>query len=216
LLPYVDQVFSNPIAFDVKSSITATWLYAVQIYCDFSGYSDMAIAVAALLGYRLALNFDAPYLAVSIQDFWRRWHISLSSWIRDYIYISLGGRSGSRIKTYRNLLVTMLAGGLWHCASWTFVAWGGGAWKRSGLSSGISTHRRRFGMALDWQNLLLVSHDQLRMHLLDIVQGKQFWHRNSADQKIPSDRDRRHIAPAGLAHRPAVDPAGRAIVAEEV
>jgi alginate O-acetyltransferase complex protein AlgI len=123
--PYVDQVFSNPIAFDVKSSITATWLYAVQIYCDFSGYSDMAIAVAALLGYRLALNFDAPYLAVSIQDFWRRWHISLSSWIRDYIYISLGGRSGSRIKTYRNLLVTMLAGGLWHGASWTFVAWGG-------------------------------------------------------------------------------------------
>lgn len=123
--PYVDRVFSNAVAFDVQSSITATWLYAVQIYCDFSGYSDMAIAVAALLGYRLTLNFDAPYLSVSIQDFWRRWHISLSSWIRDYIYISLGGRSESRLKTYKNLLITMLAGGLWHGASWTFVAWGG-------------------------------------------------------------------------------------------
>jgi alginate O-acetyltransferase complex protein AlgI len=122
---YVDQVFSNPIAYDIQSSITATWLYAVQIYCDFSGYSDMAIAVAALLGYRLTLNFDAPYLATSIQDFWRRWHISLSSWIRDYIYISLGGRSSNRFVTYKNLVVTMLAGGLWHGASWTFVAWGG-------------------------------------------------------------------------------------------
>ncbi len=86
----------------------------------------MAIAVAALLGYRLVLNFDAPYLAVSIQDFWRRWHISLSTWIRDYIYISLGGsRNKYRIRTYWNLLVTMLAGGLWHGAAWTFVGWGG-------------------------------------------------------------------------------------------
>ena len=123
--PYVDQVFSNAISYDIQSTITATWLYAVQIYCDFSGYSDMAIAVAALLGYRLTLNFDAPYLATNIQDFWRRWHISLSSWIRDYIYISLGGRSSNRFITYKNLIVTMLAGGLWHGASWTFVAWGG-------------------------------------------------------------------------------------------
>jgi alginate O-acetyltransferase complex protein AlgI len=122
---YVDQVFSNPLTYDVQSSITATWLYAVQIYCDFSGYSDMAIAVAALLGYRLTLNFDAPYLSTSIQDFWRRWHISLSSWIRDYIYISLGGRSNNRLVTYKNLMITMLAGGLWHGASWTFVVWGG-------------------------------------------------------------------------------------------
>jgi alginate O-acetyltransferase complex protein AlgI len=122
---YVDQVFGNPLSYDVHASITATWLYAVQIYCDFSGYSDMAIAVAALLGYRLTLNFDAPYLATSIQDFWRRWHISLSSWIRDYIYISLGGRSPNRLVTYKNLILTMLAGGLWHGASWTFVAWGG-------------------------------------------------------------------------------------------
>jgi alginate O-acetyltransferase complex protein AlgI len=126
LSPYVDRVFQHPAPFSAFASITATWLYAIQIFCDFSGYSDMAIAVAALLGYKLALNFDAPYLAVSIQDFWRRWHISLSTWIRDYIYLSLGGRSKTnRLITYRNILITMLAGGLWHGAAWTFVAWGG-------------------------------------------------------------------------------------------
>ena len=124
--PFVDRVFNNPIHFSGFASITAVWLYTIQIFCDFSGYSDMAIAVAALLGYKLVLNFDAPYLAVSIQDFWRRWHISLSLWIRDYIYISLGGRSKTnRLITYRNNLLTMLAGGLWHGAAWTFVVWGG-------------------------------------------------------------------------------------------
>jgi alginate O-acetyltransferase complex protein AlgI len=126
LSPYVDRVFNHPAAFSGFASITAVWLYTIQIFCDFSGYSDMAIAVAALLGYKLVLNFDAPYLAVSIQDFWRRWHISLSTWIRDYIYISLGGRSKTnRLITYRNNLLTMLAGGLWHGAAWTFVVWGG-------------------------------------------------------------------------------------------
>lgn len=123
--PFVDKVFNAPDHFSALASTTATWLYTVQIYCDFSGYSDMAIAVAALMGYKLVLNFDAPYLSESIQDFWRRWHISLSSWIRDYIYISLGGRSKRLWMTYRNLLITMLAGGLWHGAAWTFVAWGG-------------------------------------------------------------------------------------------
>jgi alginate O-acetyltransferase complex protein AlgI len=126
LSPFVDRVFNHPATYSGFASITAVWLYTIQIFCDFSGYSDMAIAVAALLGYKLVLNFDAPYLAVSIQDFWRRWHISLSTWIRDYIYISLGGsRNKYRIRTYFNLLVTMLAGGLWHGAAWTFVAWGG-------------------------------------------------------------------------------------------
>jgi alginate O-acetyltransferase complex protein AlgI len=124
--PYVDRVFNNPAHFSGFASITAVWLYTIQIFCDFSGYSDMAIAVAGLIGYKLVLNFDAPYLAVSIQDFWRRWHISLSTWIRDYIYISLGGRSKTnRLITYRNNMITMLAGGLWHGAAWTFVAWGG-------------------------------------------------------------------------------------------
>ena len=124
--PYVDRVFNHPVGYSGLASINAVWLYTAQIFCDFSGYSDMAIAVAALLGYKLVLNFDAPYLAVSIQDFWRRWHISLSLWIRDYIYISLGGRSKTnRLITYRNNVLTMLAGGLWHGAAWTFVGWGG-------------------------------------------------------------------------------------------
>ena len=123
--PFVDRVFNHPAAYTDFASITAVWLYTIQIFCDFSGYSDMAIAVAALLGYKLVLNFDAPYLAISIQDFWRRWHISLSSWIRDYIYISLGGRMKFRLLTYRNLMLTMLAGGLWHGAAWNFVIWGG-------------------------------------------------------------------------------------------
>ena len=123
--PFVDRVFAAPHEYSRLASQIATWLYAVQIYCDFSGYSDMAIAVAGFMGYKLVLNFDAPYLAASIQDFWRRWHISLSSWIRDYIYISLGGRSAKLYLTYRNLMITMLAGGLWHGANWTFVVWGG-------------------------------------------------------------------------------------------
>jgi alginate O-acetyltransferase complex protein AlgI len=123
--PYVDAVFQSPSQYTNLATITAVWLYTVQIYCDFSGYSDMAIAVARLMGYELTLNFDAPYLATSLQAFWRKWHISLSTWIRDYIYLSLGGRNSRRIVTYRNLVVTMLAGGLWHGAAWTFVAWGG-------------------------------------------------------------------------------------------
>ncbi|MGA3049713.1 MAG: MBOAT family O-acyltransferase [Terracidiphilus sp.] len=123
--PFVDKVFNHPASYSGLASINAVWLYAIQIFCDFSGYSDMAIAVAALLGFKLVLNFDAPYLAVTIQDFWRRWHISLSNWIRDYIYISLGGRSKKLWLTYRNLMLTMLTGGLWHGAAWTFVGWGG-------------------------------------------------------------------------------------------
>ena len=125
IAPFVDRVFDDPDSFSAIASLTAAWLYAVQIYCDFSGYSDMAIASAGLMGYRLVQNFDAPYLSTSIQDFWRRWHISLSTWIRDYIYVSLGGRSPRRLVTYRNILLTKLAGGLWHGAAWTFVAWGG-------------------------------------------------------------------------------------------
>jgi alginate O-acetyltransferase complex protein AlgI len=98
--------------------------YAIQIYCDFSGYTDMAIGAAHMLGYKLAKNFDMPYLSANIAEFWRRWHISLSSWLRDYLFIPLGGSRGTRWQTYRNLLITMTLGGLWHGASWTFVVWG--------------------------------------------------------------------------------------------
>ncbi len=120
----IDQVFSNPDSYTTLSIIIGTLLYTVQIYCDFSGYTDMAIAVAGLLGFSLMKNFDAPYLATSIIDFWRKWHISLSTWLRDYLYISLGGNRHGTIKRYRNLMLTMLLGGLWHGAAWTFVVWG--------------------------------------------------------------------------------------------
>jgi alginate O-acetyltransferase complex protein AlgI len=120
----VDAYFADPAAYDTLSAWLGVGLYAVQIYCDFSGYSDMAIGCAALLGYNLCPNFDAPYLAASITDFWRRWHISLSSWLRDYLYIPLGGSRGSTLFTWRNLMLTMVLGGLWHGAAWRFVLWG--------------------------------------------------------------------------------------------
>ncbi len=122
--PAVDRVFADPGLWASSAVWTAVLLYAVQIYCDFSGYTDMAIACAGLLGFRLEKNFDFPYVARSVTEFWRRWHISLSGWLRDYLYIPLGGNRGGRLVTHRNLMLTMLLGGLWHGAAWTFVAWG--------------------------------------------------------------------------------------------
>jgi len=123
--PFVDQYFADPHLYTVLSAWIAVLLYAVQIYCDFSGYTDMAIAAARLMGYELTINFDFPYFSRSITEFWRRWHISLSTWLRDYLYISLGGNRGTAAFIYRNLLLTMLLGGLWHGSRWTFVIWGG-------------------------------------------------------------------------------------------
>jgi alginate O-acetyltransferase complex protein AlgI len=120
----IDPVFADPSLYGAQDILLAAVGYSVQIYCDFSGYSDMAIAAAGLLGYQLCLNFDAPYLAVSVRDFWRRWHISLSTWLRDYLYISLGGNRDTRARIYRNLMITMVLGGLWHGANMTFVLWG--------------------------------------------------------------------------------------------
>ncbi len=121
----VDPVFAHPSAFDSATVWAAVIGYALQIFCDFSGYTDMAIGVARLFGFELPLNFRLPYLATDLTDFWRRWHISLSSWLRDYLYVSLGGNRKGAARTYLNLLVTMLLGGLWHGASWNFVVWGG-------------------------------------------------------------------------------------------
>ncbi|WP_439544632.1 MBOAT family O-acyltransferase [Sandarakinorhabdus sp.] len=120
----VDKAFFDPAAQTGFDLLAGAYGYAVQIYCDFSAYSDMAIGLAALLGYRFPRNFDQPYRATSLQDFWRRWHISLSSWLRDYLYISLGGSRGSLAFICRNLMITMLLGGLWHGAKWTFLIWG--------------------------------------------------------------------------------------------
>ncbi|WP_420136435.1 MBOAT family O-acyltransferase [Sphingomonas sp.] len=122
----VDPVFFDPSAHSRLDLIAAAYGYAVQIYCDFSAYSDMAIGIAALLGYRFPRNFNQPYRATSLQDFWRRWHISLSSWLRDYLYIgALGGNRKGFARLCLNVLITMLLGGLWHGAKWTFVIWGG-------------------------------------------------------------------------------------------
>jgi alginate O-acetyltransferase complex protein AlgI len=120
----VAPVFTSPTQHSALEAIFAAWGYAVQIYCDFSGYTDIAIGLALLLGIRFPINFDAPYTARNLQDFWRRWHITLSRWLRDYLYIPLGGNSGSEAKTVRNIMITMVLGGLWHGAAWTFVAWG--------------------------------------------------------------------------------------------
>lgn len=105
--------------------LTGTILFAIQIYCDFSGYSDMAIGVARMLGFRFRENFSLPYFSKSVTEFWRRWHISLSSWLKDYLYISFGGNKNGKLNTYKNLMLTMLLGGLWHGASWNFIIWGG-------------------------------------------------------------------------------------------
>lgn len=124
LAQIVDFSFDNSEALSGITLWVAVLAYAVQIYCDFSGYSDMAIGAARILGFDLSINFNHPYIATSIRDFWRRWHISLSSWLRDYLYIPLGGNRLGPRRTYINLMLTMILGGLWHGAAWTFVFWG--------------------------------------------------------------------------------------------
>ncbi len=121
----VDAVYGNPGMYSSSTVYLAIFAYSTQIYFDFSGYSDMACGVAKTLGFDLVTNFNFPYISQSITEFWRRWHISLSTWLRDYLYISLGGNRSGRVRTFANLMLTMLIGGLWHGASWNFVFWGG-------------------------------------------------------------------------------------------
>jgi alginate O-acetyltransferase complex protein AlgI len=125
LASVVTHVYDNPTNFEGLSLIIATFFFAFQIYCDFSGYSDMAIGAAQVMGFKLMKNFDRPYLSKSISEFWKRWHISLSTWFRDYLYISLGGNRVSQSRLYFNLMVTFIISGLWHGANWTYVIWGG-------------------------------------------------------------------------------------------
>ena len=121
---FVDRVFDDPQLYSGFDNLMAVYGYAIQIYCDFSGYSDMAIGISLLLGFRLPINFDSPYISTSITEFWRRWHISLSTWLKDYLYIALGGNRKGKVRTYVNLLLTMLLGGLWHGAANKFIIWG--------------------------------------------------------------------------------------------
>ncbi len=123
-LNFVDRIFDEPLLYSGFECLMGIYGYALQIYCAFSGYSVMAIGIALLMGFRFPKNFDAPYRSATITEFWRRWHISLSSWLRDYLYISLGGNRKGRMRTYGNLLLTMLLGGLWHGAAVRFILWG--------------------------------------------------------------------------------------------
>ncbi|MBQ1939281.1 MAG: MBOAT family protein, partial [Alistipes sp.] len=123
-LNFVDRIFDEPLLYSGVECLVGIYGYSLQIYCDFSGYSDMAIGLALLMGFHFPKNFDAPYHSATITEFWRRWHISLSSWLRDYLYISLGGNRKGKLRTYLNLLITMLLGGLWHGAAIRFVLWG--------------------------------------------------------------------------------------------
>ena len=125
LAPLVDNGFDNPYAYSALNLIILIVLYAFQIYCDFSGYSDIAIGIGKMLGFDFPKNFNIPYISKNFSEFWQRWHISLSTWLRDYLYIPLGGSRHGKWLTQRNLMLTMLIGGLWHGANWTFVIWGG-------------------------------------------------------------------------------------------
>ncbi len=124
IAPHVDLIFASPGSYDGITLLQGALGYALQIYCDFSGYSDMAIGCARMMGFRFMENFQMPYSSVTITEFWRRWHISLSTWLRDYLYFPLGGNRRGTPRMYVNLMVTMLLGGLWHGASWNFVVWG--------------------------------------------------------------------------------------------
>ncbi|MEX2101447.1 MAG: MBOAT family protein [Actinomycetota bacterium] len=138
----VDPVFADPGGHTAPELLIAVYGYAVQIYADFSGYTDIAIGIALLLGFKFPQNFDRPYAAVSLQDFWRRWHITLSRWLRDYLYIPLGGNRLGEKRTYVNIMLTMLLGGLWHGAAWTFVIWGG----IHGAGQVVGHYRRTHGL----------------------------------------------------------------------
>lgn len=140
---FVDRVFDAPTLYSGLENLFAVYGYALQIYCDFSGYSDMAIGIALLLGFHFPPNFDSPYQSQNITEFWRRWHISLSTWLRDYLYISLGGNRKGEVRTFINQMITMLLGGLWHGASWRFIIWGA----LHGLSLSVHKYFRKFRSA---------------------------------------------------------------------
>jgi D-alanyl-lipoteichoic acid acyltransferase DltB (MBOAT superfamily) len=152
----VDDVFAAPNRHSSLEVLVGVYGYAVQIFADFCGYTNIAIGVALLLGFEFPQNFNSPYAAVSLQDFWRRWHMTLSRWLRDYLYIPLGGNRKGRILTYRNLMLTMLLGGLWHGAAWTFVVWGG--IHGLGLAVERATGWRPHTRAQQWLGRVLTFH----------------------------------------------------------
>lgn len=155
---FVERIFDNPSLYSGLENLFGVYGYALQIYCDFSGYSDMAIGIALLLGFRFPINFNSPYKSDSVTDFWHRWHISLSTWLRDYLYISLGGNRKGKLRTYVNLVLTMLLGGLWHGASWNFVVWGGLHGAALALHKGLRSllHRPKQYRSTGWRKVAAV------------------------------------------------------------
>jgi len=161
----VNAVYDAPAAYSGLTLLITVVAYSMQIYYDFSGYSDMAIGIGRILGFDLGKNFNLPYLAKNLSEFWNRWHISLSSWFKEYVYIPLGGSKKGRLRTYRNLFITMLLSGLWHGANWTFVIWGGCHALLSVLEKVCNNLKKRYGwtgnkvtelVAIGW-NFILVS-----------------------------------------------------------
>ncbi len=146
MAPYVNELFAHPGRLGLWSAWAAALGYTLQLYFDFSGYSDMAVGVALLIGLRFPQNFDSPYKAVNPSDFWRRWHMSLSAWLRDYLFIPLGGSRGSTLLTVRNLLITFVLAGLWHGAAWTFVVWGL-LW---GVFQSVHVVAKKYGLTPGW------------------------------------------------------------------
>jgi len=167
----VDSIFANPGAYSSWDLLMALYGYTFQIYCDFSGYSDIAIGVAAMFGFVLPQNFNRPYLAQNIREFWTRWHISLSTWLRDYLYISLGGNKGTRYRVAFNLMVTMVLGGLWHGAAMNFVIWGGFHGLLLVLSRNVSKHSADTSMVSKIYKVLFTFHLVVFSWLLFRVTG---------------------------------------------
>jgi D-alanyl-lipoteichoic acid acyltransferase DltB (MBOAT superfamily) len=151
-----DPIFADPAPFSSLDILIGVYAYAFQIYLDFSAYTDIARGASRWFGIELPENFDDPYLATSITDFWRRWHLTLSHWLRDYLYVSLGGNRHGTLRTYVNLFLTMLLGGLWHGASWTFLVWGGlhGLWLAIERALGVRATARHVGPARWWRQAL--------------------------------------------------------------
>jgi D-alanyl-lipoteichoic acid acyltransferase DltB (MBOAT superfamily) len=146
MAPYVNELFSHHAHLGLLSGWAAALGYTLQLYFDFSGYSDMAVGVAIMIGLRFPQNFDSPYKAVNPSDFWRRWHMTLSGWLRDYLFIPLGGSRGTTLLTVRNLLITFLLGGLWHGPAWTFVFWGL-LW---GTYQSVHVIAKKYGLTPKW------------------------------------------------------------------
>ena len=165
---YVNDVFERPGGRGALPLIVAAIGFSIQIYGDFAGYTDMARGIARLLGIELARNFEQPYLSRNITEFWRTWHISLSSWLSDYLYVPLGGNRGSNARTYRNLMITMLLGGLWHGASWHFVVWGG-------LNGAALSAHRIMGGTTDRDNTLTFSTKTLLRIAGNFTLVTMFW-----------------------------------------